>query len=160
MRPLELVVAMSRNRAIGKDGDLPWPRIPEDMKHFREITEGHAVIMGRKTYESMGKPLENRRNIIVSRTPDLVIEGCEVVASFSEAAQLARDTDGCPMVIGGAQIYEAALPRVTRIHLTEIDREVEGDTFFPPLVPGEWQESERRSGETPGITFVTLERAH
>ena len=157
MRPLEIVVAISKNRCIGKDGALPW-KIPEDMKRFRAITEGHAVIMGRKTYESIGKPLEKRRNIVISRAPGLSLEGCEVVGSFADAAQLARDTDGCPMVIGGAQVYEAALPRVTRIHLTEIDRDVDGDAFFPPFIPGEWKETGREAGETAGVSFVTLER--
>ncbi len=157
MRPLELVVAISRNRCIGKDGALPW-RIPEDMKRFRSITEGHAVIMGRKTHTSIGKPLVERRNIVVSRQPGLALPGCEVVPSFADAAQIARDTDPCPMVIGGAQVYEAALPRVTRIHLTEVDRDVDGDTFFPPLVPGQWQETDRRPAETAGVSFVTLER--
>jgi len=158
MQPLGLIVAMSQNRCIGRDGGLPW-QIPEDMKHFVNVTKGHAIIMGRKTHESIGKPLKNRRNIVVSRQGGLRIEGCEVAGSFGEALAMARKTDGMPIVIGGAAIYEVALPQVTRIWLTEVHLDVDGDAFFPPLVPGEWQEVDRREGDSPDVVFVTLERA-
>lgn len=155
--PLGLIVAMSSNRCIGKDGTLPW-RVPEDLQHFKAITTGHAVLMGRKTYESIGRPLPRRRFVVITRRSGYAPEGCEVASNFSDALAIGRDTDPMPIVIGGATIYEIALPRVTRIWLTELDREVEGDTFFPPLVPGEWEEVERRSGESAGVTFVTLDR--
>lgn len=155
--PLGLIVAMSRNRCIGKDGTLPW-RIPEDLQHFKAVTTGHAILMGRKTYESIGRPLPRRRSIVITRRSDYAPEGCEVASNFSDALATARDTDPMPIVIGGATIYEIALPRVTRIWLTELDLEVEGDTFFPPLVPGEWEEVERRPGESAGVTFITLDR--
>jgi dihydrofolate reductase len=156
-RELQLIVAMAKNRCIGSEGGLPW-HVPEDLKRFKRLTKGHAVIMGRKTYESIGHPLEGRRNIVVSRRQGLAIEGCEVVTSVAEAVELAHETDAAPFVIGGATIYEAALPRVTRIELTEIDREVAGDTFLPPFVPGEWREVAREAAETEGVAFVTLER--
>ena len=156
-RALGLVVAMSRNRCIGREGGLPW-RIPEDMKHFRAVTTGHAVIMGRKTHESIGKPLPDRRNIVISRQQGYTAAGCEVASSFSEALAMARDTDPMPMVIGGASIYEIALPQVTRMFMTELDMEVEGDTFFPPLVPGEWVPVSREPAETEGVTFCELDR--
>lgn len=157
MPPLGLIVAMATNRCIGKDGTLPW-RIPEDMKHFVRVTTGHAILMGRKTHESIGKPLKNRRNIVISRQPDLRIQGCEVAGSFAKALTMARETDDMPIVGGGATVYEAALPQVTRIWLTEVHREVDGDSFFPPLVPGEWKEIDRREGETSDVVFVTLDR--
>jgi len=155
--PLGLIVAMSSNRCIGRDGGLPW-RIPEDLAHFRRTTTGHAIVMGRATHESIGRPLKRRRNIVVSRQPGLTIEGCEVAPSLDAALALARETDEEPIVIGGATIYEQALPRVTRIHLTEIDRHVDGDTFFPELDPSEWHEVERRPGAREGVSFVTLVR--
>jgi dihydrofolate reductase len=115
------------------------------------------VISGRKTYESIGKPLPNRRNIVVSRQ-SLALEGCEVVRDLPAAVALARETDDCPFVIGGAQIYAEALPLTTRLYLTEIDRDVEGDTLFPEL-PKALEVVERRAGETPELTFVTYARA-
>lgn len=156
--PLGMIVAMASNRCIGKDGGLPW-HIPEDMKHFVRVTTGHAIIMGRRTHESIGKPLKNRRNIVISRQPDLRIDGCEVASSFGQALGMARETDPMPVVIGGATMYEMALPQTTRLWMTEILREVEGDSFFPPLVPGEWRETERLEGEADEVVFVTLERA-
>ena len=156
-KPLGLVVAMSRNRCIGREGGLPW-HVPEDLKHFRGITTGHAVIMGRKTHASIGRPLKDRRNIVITRQKGLDVPGCDVAASFSEALTMARGTDEMPMVIGGASIYEIALPQVTRIFMTELDREVEGDTFFPPLVPGEWLQVAFEPAETEGVAFVELDR--
>jgi dihydrofolate reductase len=156
-KPLGLIVAMARNRCIGHEGGLPW-HVPEDLKHFREITTGHSVIMGRKTHVSIGKPLPDRRNIVITRQKGLELPGCDIAASFSEALTMARDTDETPIVIGGASIYEIALPQVTRIYVTELDREVEGDTFFPPLVPGEWMQVAFDPGETEGVAFVELDR--
>ena len=156
-KPLGLVVAMARNRCIGREGGLPW-HIPEDLKHFREITTGHSVIMGRKTHVSIGKPLPDRRNIVITRQKGLEVSGCDVATSFGEALAMARETDEMPMVIGGASIYEIALPQVTRIYVTELEQEVDGDTFFPPLVPGEWLQVAFDPGETAGVAFVELDR--
>lgn len=156
-KPLGLVVAMSRNRCIGREGGLPW-HIPEDLRHFREVTTGHAIIMGRKTHQSIGKPLKDRRNIVITRQKGLDLPGCELAASFSEALTMARESDEMPMVIGGASIYEMALPQVTRMFVTELDMEVEGDTFFPPLVPGEWMQVAFDAGESEGVAFLELDR--
>ena len=155
MKPLVLVVAMSQNRVIGRAGGIPWD-LPEDRKHFVAVTRGHALIMGRATYDSIGRPLPKRRNIVVSRNPALAIEGCDVVPSLEQAIELARTEDDAPRVIGGGQLYAEALPLATRIHLTEVEGEVEGDTFFPELPPGQWVEVERRQGE--GAVYRTLDR--
>lgn len=159
MDPLAIIVAMARGRVIGRDNGLPW-RVPEDMRYFVRVTTGHAVIMGRKTYESIGKPLRDRRNIVVSRRPDLRLPGCEVAHSLEQALRLAREGgDAEPIVIGGASLYAEALPMATRLYITEIDRDVEGgDAFFPPIDSCAFAEVERRPGQTPDVTFVTLER--
>jgi dihydrofolate reductase len=155
--PLALVVVVAEGGVIGKDGKLPF-HIPEDLRHFKSTTMGHAVLMGRKTYESIGKALPGRRNIVVSRTPGFVAPGCEIATSLQEAISLARATDSEPHVIGGGALYQAALPLATRIYLTEVHRACEGDTFFPPLDLHEWREVARRRGTTEGVEFVTLER--
>lgn len=155
LAPLALVVAIGDRGVIGKDGALPW-RLPEDMRHFKAMTMGHAIIMGRKTHASIGRPLKGRRNIVVSRTAD-GFEGCEKALSLEQAIALARTTDEEPRIIGGASIYEAALPLATRIFLTEVHRQVEGDAFFH-LDRAGWRETERRAGESEGVEFVTLER--
>jgi dihydrofolate reductase len=157
LAPLVLVLAVARNGVIGKDGKVPW-HIPEDLKHFKAMTMGHAILMGRKTYEETRRPLPGRRNIVITRTPGFSAPGCEVVASLEEALSLARTTDPEPRVIGGAEIYRLALPLATRIYLTEIDTDAEGDTVFHFDRTG-FTETERRAGETPGVTFVTLDRA-
>jgi dihydrofolate reductase len=154
--PLCLVLAVAKNGVIGKDGKVPW-HVPEDLKHFRRSTTGHAVIMGRKTWDEVGKPLPNRRNLVVSRNADLRLDGAEVVPSLDEAIALARTTDAEPRVIGGAEIYRLALPLATRVLLTEIQLEPEGDTFFT-LDRSGFRETERRAGEDPRAVFVTLER--
>jgi len=153
--PLALVVAVSRNGVIGRDGDLPW-HFREDLRHFRAVTLDHAVIMGRKTWESIGRPLPKRRNIVVTRQSGLVAPGCEVVGSLEEAIQLARTSDDEPRVIGGASLYALALPLATRLFLTEIDEDVEGDTYFPPLDRNRWLEQSRRVGEDPKLLFLDL----
>jgi dihydrofolate reductase len=154
--PLVLVLAIARNGAIGKDGKVPW-YLPEDLKHFKAMTMGHAILMGRKTYEETKRPLPGRRNIVITRTPGFSAPGCEVVSSLEEGITLARATDPEPRVIGGAEIYRLALPLATRIYLTEVDLDAEGDTFFHLDRTG-FTETERRKGETPGVTFVTLDR--
>ncbi|HVJ94848.1 MAG TPA: dihydrofolate reductase [Labilithrix sp.] len=153
--PLAMVVAIADGGVIGKDNGLVW-RLPEDMRHFKAVTMGHAIIMGRKTHASIGRALPRRRNIVVSRTAS-GFEGCELARSLEEAITLARTTDEEPRIIGGAQIYAEALPLATRIFLTEVHRKVEGDAFFHLDRTG-WRETSRRAGESEGVEFVTLER--
>lgn len=155
MQPLALIVARARNGVIGLAGTLPW-RLPEDLKHFRRVTTGHAIVMGRKTYESIGRPLPDRRNIIVTRQAAMTVAGCEVAPSLGVALVLARATDAEPIVIGGAELYREALPLATRIHLTEVHAEPEGDAFFPALDDAQWEEVSRRDGD--GVTFRELVR--
>ena len=154
-KPLVLVAAMTPARVIGRDGGIPW-HFPEDMKHFRRVTKGHAVIMGRATWASIGKPLRDRRNIVVSRNPELRAPGCDVVPSLERALELAREHDDEPRVIGGAQLYAAALPLATRLILTYLDEEHAGDTYFPAFDRADWVEQERT--RAPGLTFVRLAR--
>ena len=156
--PLAMVVAMNADRVIGVDGDLPW-RIREDLRHFRRVTMGHAILMGRKTWDSIGRPLPGRRNIVISRNRELKIEGAEVVHGLAQAIGLAiQGGDLEPRIIGGATLYEAALPICSRLFLTEVDRAVEGDTFFPAFDRSQWREVSRREGETEGVLFLELER--
>jgi len=158
MNDLAIVVAMNPSRVIGVDGDLPW-RMREDLRHFKKTTMGHAIIMGRKTWDSIGRPLPGRRNIVITRNTELQIAGCDVVHSLEAAIDLARkEGDDCPMVIGGATIYAAALPQVTTIYLTEVEIDVDGDTLFPELDRSVWIEVERRKGNTPELSFVTLKK--
>ncbi len=153
--PLAMIVAVARNGVIGNAGDLPW-HISEDLKHFKNTTSGHAIIMGRKTHESIGRALPKRRNIVVSRS-GAVFAGCETAGSLDEAIALARTTDPCPFVIGGASLYLEALPLATELHLTTIAEDVEGDTYFPMELP-DFEEVESRAGVTPGVTFRVLRR--
>ncbi len=153
---LALVAARSLNRVIGKGGGLPW-HIPEDLRHFKQITVGHAILMGRKTFESIGRPLPGRRNIVMSRQRGLTIEGCEVFPSIEAAIAAARQHDDEPRVIGGAAIYQLALPLSTKLLLTEVQQTIEaGDVFFPELDETEWEETERTEGD--GVIYRTLVR--
>jgi dihydrofolate reductase len=155
MPKLAMIAALTDERVIGRGIEIPF-RYPEDMKHFRTVTAGHAVIMGRTTFDSIGKPLKGRRNIVVTRNRGLAIEGVELAYDVHSAIALARTTDDEPMILGGAQIYAAALPYATRMYLTCVHVKHEGDVFFPEHEPSEWREVERReSGE---LSFVTLER--
>ncbi len=154
---LALVVAVADNGIIGKGGALPW-HIPEDLKHFKNVTMGHTVIMGRKTFDSIGRVLPGRRFIVVSRNPDLRIEGALVVPDVEDAIARARETDPEPRVIGGSAIFAATLPRATKIYFTEVHREVAGDVWFPRFDRSKWREVERRAGETADVEFVTLKR--
>lgn len=153
--PLTLIAAVARNGVIGRGGKLPWD-LPEDRAHFHSSTRGHAVIMGRRTWDETGQPLEGRRNIVVSRAGQVSGAGREVVGSLAEALALARTSDPSPFVIGGAQLFQQALPLATRILLTEVDLEVEGDTVFPPFDHRDWLVSESRPGDR--ATYVTYER--
>lgn len=156
MKPLQLVVAVADNGAIGLHGKLPW-HIPEDLKHFKRLTFGHAIIMGRGTWDEVGKPLPGRRNIVVTRG-ERTFEGAERCASLEEAIDRARETDTFPFVIGGAGLFAAAIPFATRIELTEIHRAPEADTFFPAWDRSAWRETSRTAAETEGVEFVVLER--
>jgi dihydrofolate reductase len=163
-----LVVAMARARVIGRDNGLPW-HLSEDLKHFKALTLGRPVIMGRRTWESIGRALPGRTNIVITSNRALALpEGVVRAASLDEAlahgAEVAR-RDGVAecMVIGGAAVYREALGRATRIHLTEIDLDVDGDTWFPQLEPGDWIETARVEGVSaaaaaPRFRFITLER--
>jgi len=157
---VSLISAMAKDRVIGKGGTLPW-NVPEDMKFFMRSTLNHAVIMGRKTYDSMGKPLPRRRNIVVTRRADFHAEGTEVAKTVEEAIALAKTSDPDPFVIGGSEIYALAMPLAQRMYITYIPMTVDGgDTFFPDFKVGAdaWREVERRKGETEGVEFVTYER--
>jgi len=135
-----LVVAVARNGVIGRDNQLPW-RLPDDLAYFRRVTMGHPVIMGRRTYQSIGRPLAGRANIVVTRSRDFAAPGCLVVASPEEAWKAAgKATEVC--VIGGTSLFRETLPIADRIHLTEVEAEVPGDTFFPPFDRREWTEHE------------------
>lgn len=157
MKPLMLVVAIARDSVIGNDGTLPWS-YPEDMKHFRRVTTGHAIIMGRKTHDSIGRPLPNRRNIVITRDPSARFEGCEATNDLTSAIALARTTDDCPRIVGGATIYEAALPLATDLWITEIDRDVPGDTRFPAWDRDAFEIVERIVGESSELTFLHYRR--
>jgi len=154
---LALVAAVARNRVIGNEGGLPW-RIPEDMRHFKDVTIGRAVIMGRKTYESMGKPLSERTNIVVTTDRAFAPRGVVIAHSFEDALERAWQVDIEPRVIGGAKIYELSLSRLTRVYLTQVDREVKGDTFFPETNWDGFEVVSRRVGTEPDVTFIEMVR--
>lgn len=154
-KQLALIVAASLNGVIGRDGGLPW-HIPEDLKYFRKNTVGHAIIMGRKTYDSIGRPLPKRRNIVVTRQANLALSGCEVVHSLEAALAMAWMEDEEPRVIGGATLYAQAMPQATRLFLTEVQEHIEGDTFFPEWIPSQWHEIKSVSGD--GVLFRELTR--
>jgi len=134
---ISIIVAMDRNGVIGKNGTLPW-HISEDLKRFKALTMGKAIIMGRKTYESIGKPLPGRRMIVISRNPSLSFEGCEVVTSPDTAIDLVSGEKEV-FIIGGAEIFREYLSRVSKLYITRIDAQVEGNVFFPPIQWDEWE---------------------
>ncbi len=135
-----LVVAMAANGVIGRDNALPW-RLPADLAHFRNVTMGHPIVMGRRTYESIGKPLPGRHNIVVTRNRDFKAPGCTVVASLEAAWDAARDANEV-CVIGGTSLFEETLPIADVIHLTQVEANVPGDTYFPPFDRSQWREKE------------------
>ncbi len=135
---ISLVVAAATNNTIGKDGKMPW-HLPNDMKHFKNITWGMPVVMGRKTFESLGKVLPGRKNIVISRQTGLKIAGTVTVQKIEDALFVAKQTDAREvMVIGGGEIYKTLFDKAKRIYMTRVEAEPEGDTFFPPLNPKEW----------------------
>ena len=155
---ISLIAAMGKNRVIGKDNSLPW-KLPEDMKRFKEITSGKPVIMGRKTFESIGRPLPNRLNIIITRDKNYKAEGCIVVHSINEALKAAEGNSEV-MIIGGEQIFREFLPMANRMYLTLIDEDFEGDAYFPEYNKNEWKEVHRgeHKNDNYKYAFVNLER--
>lgn len=156
---LTIVVAIDRQRGIGANNALPW-HLPEDLAHFKQTTSGHPIIMGRKTFDSIGRPLPNRRNIVITRNPDWKHDGVDAVPSLDAALALAGDTEA--FIIGGAQIFIEALPRVDKLIVTEIDKTFDCDTFFPQIDTSRWQEvaRERHQSAKTGLpyAFVTYRR--
>ena len=137
---LSAIFAMDENRLIGNKNQLPW-RMPADLKHFKTITSGHPILMGRKTYESIGRPLPNRTNIIITRDANYQAPGCRVVTSIDQALQIAAaDNKQEIFIIGGAEVYKQSLPLVNKLYITIIHHQFEGDAYFPELNRAEWQE--------------------
>ncbi len=132
---IKIIVAVSENWVIGNDNKLLW-YLPSDLKRFKELTWGSSVVMGRKTFESLGKPLEGRQNIIITRNPEYQIEGCDVVASLSDALSL---TNNDCFIIGGGEIYKQTLPIADKIYLTTIHKHFDGDVYFPEIDFTQWQ---------------------
>ena len=147
MAHLTIVVGIDANGGIGIDNKLPW-RLPEDMAHFKRTTTGHPIIMGRKTFDSIGKPLPNRRNIVITRNTDWRAEGVEAVHSLDAAEALVATEEA--FVIGGAQIYEEALQKADRLIVTEIAKQFDCDAFFPAIDPARWKEASRETCHSNG----------
>jgi len=157
---INIVVAIAANNAIGKNNKLLW-HLPKDLKHFKQLTTGHTVIMGRKTFDSVGKPLPNRRNIVVTRQ-NIQIEGCEVVNSLDAALESAKGEAEVD-IVGGAEIYRQAMPLTNFIYLTIVHQDFEADTFFPEIDKNQWQEIDREDHQTDEkhafpFSFITLKR--
>lgn len=140
---ISILVAMASNRVIGQKNTLPW-HLPEDLKHFKALTMGHGIIMGRKTYESIGRPLPGRLNVIITHQKNFHVNGAIVVHSVEAAVQVCRNEKnigGESFIIGGAEIYQQALPLCHRMYITEIQRRFDGDTYFPEFNSAEWVET-------------------
>jgi dihydrofolate reductase len=156
--PVTIVVARARNGAIGRDGTLPW-RLPADMRHFKAVTMGSAMVMGRRTFESLPGLLPGRRHIVLTRDPDWRAEGAEIARSAEQALALAGDEP--VSVIGGAEIIALFLPRADAIELTEVHSDPVADTFLPAFDPAEWRQASREdhsADRSPAYSFVRLER--
>lgn len=160
---LSAIVAMAENRVIGNGNKMPW-HLPADLKHFKAVTNGHPVLMGRKTFESIGKPLPNRTNMIITRDRQYSAQDCLIVNDISTALSMAQEIDQNEIfVIGGAEIYKQLLPKVQRLYLTKIHHLFVGDTHFPELNMSEWHEVLREDHEPDdknayAYSFITLER--
>ncbi|MFC3152452.1 dihydrofolate reductase [Litoribrevibacter euphylliae] len=164
---LSMIVAMAENRVIGRDNKLPW-YLPEDLKYFKKVTMGKPIIMGRKTYESIGRPLPGRPNIVLSRSGFEAPEGVHVVSTIEQAKELAESLaviNGYEeaMIIGGAQIYGMAFDQCDRFYLTQVHADVEGDAYFPEFDRSTWQEIGREEFKADGpnpydYSFIVLER--
>ena len=164
--PVSLIVAATRNQVIGRDNQMPW-HLPADLRYFKQRTLGKPIIMGRKTWESLGRPLPGRLNIVVTRQTDIALEGAEVFADLQAAIERGQEWAGEQgvdevMVIGGGQLYQQALALTQRVYLTRIDLELEGDTFFPVLDAQQWQQTEAQvhpaQEQEPGYTFEVWQR--
>jgi len=158
---ISIMVAIAENHAIGKNNQLLW-RLPADLKHFKDTTSGHTVIMGRKTFDSVGKPLPNRRNIVISRNTSLEMPGAEVVSDLESAIALCDDHEEV-FIVGGAQIYRMAMGITDKIYLTVVKGTFDADTYFPPIDPNFWEETDKISFEPDeknawAYTFSTLVR--
>jgi len=134
---ISIIVAASTNNVIGVQGALPW-KISDDLKRFKQLTMGKPIVMGRLTWESIGRPLPGRQNIVITRQPDFSAEGCDVVASPVAALDVAGDAEEI-MIIGGGQIYDLFLPKAGRLHVTRVHTEIEGDAFFPAIDASSWK---------------------
>ncbi|MEO8104697.1 MAG: type 3 dihydrofolate reductase [Betaproteobacteria bacterium] len=159
--PVNLIVAMAGNRVIGHDNKMPW-HLPADFAWFRKATLGHPVVMGRKTFESIGKPLPGRRNLVVSRNPEWQAAGCDAFTSIHAALASCGPAEQV-FVIGGASLYSETIDIADRLYLTEIDATPAGDTYFPALNPQQWREQSREHHDADGknahaMDFVILER--
>lgn len=144
---ISLLVAMDQNRLIGRNNQLPW-HLPEDLRYFKKTTMGHTIIMGRKTFESIGKPLPGRENMVMSRNRNFQPEGCVVIHSWEPVMERnSRNPDQEIFVIGGQRLFEQAIAFADRMYITEIDEQFEGDTFFPAFDPSEWQLISKTKGK-------------
>jgi dihydrofolate reductase len=167
--PLVLVVAVAENGVIGLRGGLPW-KVKADLRLFRRVTMGKPIVMGRRTFLSIGKPLDGRANIVVTRNREFAAHGVEVAYSLSEAVRLAeaaarRLGAGEICIIGGAEIFLETLPRAERVHFTQVRAKPEGDVYFPPLDEAEWQETHREplpraEGDTAEAVYVIYDKRH
>ena len=160
---VSFVVAVAENGVIGREGELPWGRLPADLQHFKRLTLGHPVVMGRKTFDSLGRALPKRPNLVVTRQADWHAPNCETLPSVLAALARARELDEEVCVIGGGEIYRKALPAADVIYLTEVHHTFEGDAYFPPLSPTIWREETRERHEADAqhayaYSFVTLRR--
>ena len=152
---LVLVAAVAENGVIGAGGNLPW-HLPGELAHFKRVTTGNVVVMGRKTFESIGRPLPRRTNIVITRQPGWSADGVTTVSSLDEALEVAEECDGDVMVIGGAQIYALAMPLADVQVLTEVHQSPEGDVSYPPFDRAEWEETRREAHD--GYDIVWLSR--
>lgn len=152
---ISLIAAMTKERVIGVNNHLPW-HLPTDLKHFKQVTMGKPIIMGRKTYDSTGNPLPGRRNIIVTRQTHLDIPGCDIVNSLEEAIEL-LDENTEIMVIGGGEIFKQALPLAKRLYLTVIDQAIEGDAYFPEYNINDWHVINNIPGAENNLSFHFME---
>ena len=158
---ISLIVAMSRNRVIGKNKKMPW-HLPAELRYFKQVTMGKPIVMGRKTFEAIGRVLPGRQNIVITRDPDFSFEGVEVVRSLDEAINVAGHAEEI-MIIGGAHLYQQVMDRADRLYLTLIEADIEGDTFFPEYDKNEWQEvkSDYRKADDKNpylMRFLVLDR--
>ncbi len=160
---LSIIVAMAANGVIGRDNELPW-HLPADLQHFKQTTMGKPILMGRKTFESIGRPLPGRTNIVITRDDSYTAQGCVVVTSIEDALKAAAGHDEV-MVIGGAELYRQVLPEAKTIYLTRIHESFEGDTRFPEIRNTEWHQVERVDHEADeknpyDYSFIRLDRVH